>query len=108
MPWYILEIFEHPGEHYRFSVRGDNDETGTTEGFSWAVHDILDPRFVPHPDAPAYAIEAIKRAKLPMAKATRKSRVPCPGCVKKGVNPPALVKPGYQCNRCADIEEGAW
>lgn len=34
--------------------------------------------------------------------------VPCTGCIRRGVNPPALVKPGYQCNRCADIEEGAW
>lgn len=41
-----------------------------------------------------------ERAALP-------KRVPCPGCVKRGVPKPQTVKRGYQCDACADLEEGA-
>lgn len=33
--------------------------------------------------------------------------IPCPGCIRRGVKP-AMVRPGYQCSACADIEEGAF
>ncbi len=39
--------------------------------------------------------------------ATRNHRVPCPGCVSRGVKNPNKVKRGLQCNACADLEESA-
>lgn len=39
----------------------------------------------------------------------RKPRyVDCAGCVRRGEKNPRKVKPGYQCDDCANIEEGAY
>jgi len=50
----------------------------------------------------------IDRARPSAPTKRQKNRVPCPGCIKRGVKEPNLVRPGYQCNTCADIEEGAY
>jgi hypothetical protein len=32
----------------------------------------------------------------------------CRGCIRRGCERPNPVKPGFNCNDCADIEEGAY
>ena len=38
----------------------------------------------------------------------RTGKVPCPGCIRRGATPPQKVRAGFQCNVCADIEEGVY
>ena len=44
----------------------------------------------------------------PSCRASKRGTVPCRGCIRRGAARPAMVKAGYQCNACADIEEGAY
>lgn len=35
-------------------------------------------------------------------------KYPCPTCGRKNVLTPADVAKGYQCDNCADADEGVW
>lgn len=45
-----------------------------------------------------------------LRRATKKNprKYPCPTCGRKNVLTPADVAKGYQCDNCADADEGVW
>ena len=48
------------------------------------------------------------RSALRAANERNPRNLPCPTCKEPNRLTPADVRRGYQCDRCADLAEGAW